>query len=292
MMAHAIAPPPFLAPKSPPPTPRLKVKELCVRFNTRQGPIDVLDHVSFDVAAGEIVGLVGESGCGKSVTCLTMLGLLDPAAQVTHGRIELGASVLVSPGQKRASRDAVAMIFQYPRTALNPIRTVGAQLVDVLQTMSPAPRKQQRERAIELLREVQIAEPERRFSAYPFELSGGQCQRVLIAMALSRQPSLLLADEPTTGLDVVTQRSILELIDTARRSRGMSTIFVTHDLALAFEFCDTVVVMQKGRIVEQGPSERLLREASHPYTRALMAATPSISQNLAALRAALEQHHV
>lgn len=271
--------------------PRLRVENLSVAFRSQQGPLSILDDVSFDVAEGQTVGLVGESGSGKSVTCLTMLGLLDPAAQVVAGSIRLNDALLAAPGHGRGARRGVAMVFQYPRTALNPIRSVGAQLVDVLDTMGHAPRRTQRARAIELLREVQISEPERRFSAYPFELSGGQCQRVLIAMALSREPSVLLADEPTTGLDVVTQKSILGLIARARRERGMSTIFVTHDLALAFEFCDEIVVMQKGRIVEQGSSQALLAGPRHPYTRALMAATPSISQSLPALRAALEESH-
>jgi ABC-type dipeptide/oligopeptide/nickel transport system ATPase component len=286
MMAHALSSP---AVSAVTPAPRLRVEELSVRFASKQGPIDVLDRVSFDVAAGQTVGLVGESGSGKSVTCLTMLGLLDPAAQVVHGCIRLDSQLLASPGQKRAAKDGVAMVFQYPRMALNPIRTIGAQLIDVLDTMCEAPKKTQRGRAIELLREVQISEPERRFSAYPFELSGGQCQRVLIAMALARDPGVLLADEPTTGLDVITQKSVLKLIDRERRERGMSTIFVTHDLALAFEFCDAIVVMQKGRVVEQGDSRALLDGARHPYTRELMAATPSISRSLDALRIALEK---
>jgi ABC-type dipeptide/oligopeptide/nickel transport system ATPase component len=289
MMAQALAPEAGVSP--PPAAPRLRIDELSVRFHSRQGPVGVLDRVSFEVLAGQTVGLVGESGSGKSVTCLAMLGLLDRSAEVVHGSIRLGSELLASPGQRPVKRRGLAMVFQYPRTALNPIRTVGAQIVDVLETMGRASRKAQRDRALDLLREVQISEPERRFSAYPFELSGGQCQRVLIAMALAREPSVLLADEPTTGLDVVTQKSVLKLIDRARRERGMSTVFVTHDLALAFEFCDVIVVMQKGRIVEQGSSRALLAGARDPYTRALMAATPGISRTLEALRGVLEEAH-
>jgi peptide/nickel transport system ATP-binding protein len=265
----------------------LHVEELSVRFRNKRGSTVVLDGVSFEVPKGRKLGLVGESGSGKSVTCLSMLGLLDPSAEITSGRARLGEQVLAAPGLAPGARRGVSMIFQYPRTALNPIRTIGDQLLDVLATVKNAPRKELQSRAVELLAEVQIGEPERRLGAYPFELSGGQCQRVLIAMALAREPSVLLADEPTTGLDVVTQKSILELIDEARRERGMSTVFVTHDLALAFAFCDEIVVMQRGKVVERGASAEVLRAPEHPYTKALMAATPSVSPSLDALRRAL-----
>jgi peptide/nickel transport system ATP-binding protein len=201
--------------------------------------------------------------------------------------VRLGERVVLAPGQAPFAAPELAMIFQYPRTALNPVRTIGAQLVDVLATCERGSQKQLARRALELLTEVQIARAHERLTAYPFELSGGQCQRVLIAMALARRPRLLLADEPTTGLDVVTQRGVMDLLRAARASHGMSTILVTHDLGLAREFCDRVYVMQRGRVVESGSSAGLFRCARHPYTRALLGATPALTRDLAGLRAAI-----
>lgn len=269
------------------PAQALRVQDLTLEFETRSGTVRALERVSFEVAPGENVGLVGESGSGKSVACLAILGLLDKNARVTDGSVSLGERIVLAPGQAPFAAPELAMIFQYPRTALNPVRSIGAQFVDVLATCERGSRKQLARRAVELLTEVQIARASERFAAYPFELSGGQCQRVLIAMALARRPQLLLADEPTTGLDVVTQRGVLELLADARRSRGMSTILVTHDLGLAREFCDRVYVMQRGRVLESGASSSLFRSARHPYTRALLGATPALTRDLAALRAAI-----
>ena len=269
-------------------TSALTVSNLGIAFHTRQGDVHALKGVSFEVQPGEMLGLVGESGSGKSVSCLSMMGLLDRNAKVTSGKITLGERTLLAADQAAPIAPELAMIFQYPRTALNPIRTVGDQLVDVLQTFDKRSRKQLKVRAAELLTEVRISRPEERLRAYPFELSGGQCQRVLIAMALARKPKVLFADEPTTGLDVVTQRAIMELINDARRAHGMSTILVTHDLALACEFCDRIVVMKRGEVVETGSCESLFDNPQHPYTKALLAATPAVSSSLAALRAATE----
>jgi len=258
----------------------LRVTDLSVSFATSRGSVEALRGVSFEVAPGERLGLVGESGSGKSVACLAILGLLDRNARISGGRVELGGVELTGPGKAARVSSKLAMIFQYPRTALNPIRRIGDQLVDVLATVSRSPRAALRARAIELLAEVQLPKPEERMRAYPFELSGGQCQRVLIAMALAKEPLLLLADEPTTGLDVVTQRAILELLGRARLRHGMGTVLVTHDLALACEFCDRIVVMKRGEVVEQGGTQQLFRAPSHPYTRALLAATPALADTL------------
>ncbi|MET0411907.1 MAG: ABC transporter ATP-binding protein [Polyangiaceae bacterium] len=265
----------------------LRVRDLSLQFETRGGVVSALEGVSFDVEPGENVGLVGESGSGKSVACLAILGLLDKNARVTGGSVCLGERVVLAPGQPPLAAPELAMIFQYPRTALNPVRTIGAQLVDVLATSERGSHKKLEQRALELLTEVQIARAHERLKAYPFELSGGQCQRVLIAMALARRPRLLLADEPTTGLDVVTQRGVMDLLAAARASHGMSTILVTHDLGLAREFCDRVYVMQRGRVLESGPSASLFRAARHPYTRALLGATPALTRDLTELRAAI-----
>jgi peptide/nickel transport system ATP-binding protein len=258
----------------------LRVTDLRVSFETRGGSVEALRGVSFEVAPGERLGLVGESGSGKSVACLSILGLLDRNARIRGGRVELGGAALGGPGNGARVSSKLAMIFQYPRTALNPIRRIGDQLLDVLATVSRSPRSVLRSRAIDLLAEVQLPKPEERMRAYPFELSGGQCQRVLIAMALAKEPLLLLADEPTTGLDVVTQRAILELLDRARLRHGMGTILVTHDLSLACEFCDRIVVMKRGEVVEQASTQQLFRAPQHPYTRALLAATPALAQTL------------
>jgi len=267
----------------------LVVRDLRVRFETRGGTVEALRGVSFDVQPGERLGLVGESGSGKSVACLAIMGLLESNARVSASEVSLGKMPLLGTSGTVPRGHDLAMIFQYPRTALNPIRRIGDQLADVLATVERARGKQLFERAAELLAEVRISRPRERLRAYPFELSGGQCQRILIAMALARRPAVLLADEPTTGLDVVTQRAILELVDAARSKRGMGTILVTHDLAMASEFCDRIVVMQRGEIVEVGTTEEIFEAPQHPYTRALLAATPAVTTSLDVLRASLEQ---
>lgn len=263
--------------------PALLVDQLSVEFRTRSGVVRALENVSFHVAKGETVAVVGESGSGKSVTAYAVMGILDDAAQVTSGRAVLGGLDLLS-----ASRDVlaevrgreIAMIFQNPRTALNPIRRVGDQIEDVLKrhaniTPNAAPGE-----AIRLLQTVGITDPARRAKAYPFELSGGMCQRVMIAIALAAQPSLLIADEPTTGLDVTTQAIIMDIIAERAAATGMATIFVTHDLELAAERADRIIVMHAGHVVEAQPTRDLFANPRHPYTRALIAATPGHSSRL------------
>jgi peptide/nickel transport system ATP-binding protein len=253
------------------------VEDLSVEFRTRDGVVKALDRVGFEIGRGETVGVVGESGSGKSVTAFSLMRILDPAARITQGRATFGGLDLIAASERelglRRGRD-LAMIFQNPRTALNPIRQVGRQIGDVLLRHAGVPRAQARARAVQLLAQVQIPDPERRYWAYPFELSGGMCQRVMIALALACGPSLLIADEPTTGLDVTTQAAIMDLIDELARQSDMATMLITHDLGLAAEHCERIVVMHAGHVVECAPTAELFRSPRHPYTAKLIAATP------------------
>jgi peptide/nickel transport system ATP-binding protein len=264
-------------------TAHLDIAGLSLAFHGRQGAVRALNDVSLSVEKGEILGVVGESGSGKSVTAFTVMGLNHPAARVESGRIILGGIDLLnsSPELLRSVRGReIAMIFQSPRTALNPIRTVGKHIEDVLRQHGNLPRSQLRSAAIDALARVRIPDPERRYRAYPFELSGGMCQRVMIAMALACSPSMLIADEPTTGLDVTTQAVIMDLIVEMSRVSRMSTLLITHDLGLAGEYCDRIAVMRHGRVLEVGPTEQILNAPAHPYTRQLLAATPTPGTSL------------
>jgi peptide/nickel transport system ATP-binding protein len=265
--------------------PLLEVRDFSLEFRTRSGTVRALQDVNLQLHKGEIVGLVGESGSGKSVLSYAMLGISDAAARVTGGSAHFGGVDLLkaSEGTLADLRGReISMIFQSPRTALNPIRPVGLQIEDVLRRHAVAVRGHTgpdlalgwRERAVQALREVAIADPERRARAYPFELSGGMCQRVMIAIALACRPSLLIADEPTTGLDVTTQAAVMDLITTLARERQMATLFITHDLALAADYCDRIVVMHAGHAVESAPTARLFAAPRHPYTARLMSSTP------------------
>lgn len=257
----------------------LALADVTLEFRTRNGIVHVLEDVSFDIAPGEMLGLVGESGSGKSVTAYAILGLLDPSARIRSGTamfegVDLFAATDEQLQQFRGSR--IGMIFQNPRSALNPIRPVGQQIEDVLIAHRLAPsRKAARESVVDLLAQVSIPDPERRMSAYPSELSGGMCQRVLIALALAASPALLIADEPTTGLDVTTQALIMELINNLRARRRMATLLISHDLGLASEHCDRIVVMHAGHVVECAKTEVLFMNPLHPYTQRLIAATPT-----------------
>jgi peptide/nickel transport system ATP-binding protein len=268
--------------------PLLDVRDLSLEFRTRSGVVHALEDVSFTVARGETVGIVGESGSGKSVLCYALMGILDAAGRITAGHATFGGFDLVDAKEDdlRAIRGReMAMIFQNPRTALNPIRRVGLQIEDVLLRHTATTRAQARERAIDCLRQVRIPDPERRHAAYPFELSGGQCQRVMIALALACTPQLLIADEPTTGLDVTTQAAVMDLVQSLARERDMATILITHDLGLAAEYCDRIVVMHAGHVVETAPTAALVRTPRHPYTAKLIAATPHGAASLRALSA-------
>ena len=264
-------------------SPALCVDRLSVEFRTRSGLVRTLDNVTFSVRKGETIALVGESGSGKSVTAYAIMGILDPAGRVTSGQAMFDEIDLLSasPKQLAAIRGRrIAMIFQNPRSALNPIRPVGRQIADVLMRHPELPARAARLQAIEMLRAVGITDPARRASAYPFELSGGMCQRVMIAIALAAKPSLLIADEPTTGLDVTTQAVIMDLIADLATELGMATIFITHDLALASQRAARIVVMHAGHVVENAPTTELFVQPRHPYTAELIAATPDSAANL------------
>jgi peptide/nickel transport system ATP-binding protein len=257
--------------------PLLDVRDLTVEFATRRGMVQAVRSVDLSIGRGETLGIVGESGSGKSVTSYAVMRILDRAGRIAEGSVTF-SGVPLRELSEREMQDIrgreISMVFQNPRAALNPIRKVGRQIADVLLRHGQVTHADAREKAIEALRQVRIARPEERYDAYPFELSGGMCQRVVIALALACQPRLLIADEPTTGLDVTTQRAVMELIVELTRVRGMSTVLITHDLGLAAAYCDRVVVMEKGKVVESADSAAIFSAPSHPYTRALMRATP------------------
>src|SRR6266542_1847385 len=237
--------------------PLLDVRDLTVEFSTRRGIVKAVQHVDLSIAKGETVGIVGESGSGKSVTSYAVMRILDRAGRIADGSVTFsGIDVKdASEDEMRGLRGReISMIFQNPRAALNPIRKVGRQIEDVLRQHSQVDKSMLTDKAIEILDQVKIARPRERYHAYPFELSGGMCQRVVIALALACRPQLLIADEPTTGLDVTTQKTVMELVVELTRERGMSTILITHDLGLAATYCDRVVVMEKGHVVETAVS--------------------------------------
>ncbi|TGD94614.1 nickel ABC transporter ATP-binding protein NikE [Methylobacterium nonmethylotrophicum] len=267
------------------PSPLLSIEDLRVTFATRRGPVEALRGVSLAVAPGESLGLVGESGSGKSVTAFAAARLLDRAGRITGGRVRFrGQDVtrLSAADLRAAHGSAIGMIFQNPRAALNPIRTIGRQLADVL-TAGGLPKGQARERALESLEAVRIRDAARRLDAYPHELSGGMCQRVMIALALACRPALLIADEPTTGLDVTTQKTVMDLVARLTAERGMAMILITHDLGLAAQYCGRIAVMEQGRLVEEGEPGTLFSSPRHPYTKRLVAASPTPTSTLADL---------
>jgi len=257
--------------------PLLDVHDLTVEFATRRGTVRAVEHVNLTVAKGETLGIVGESGSGKSVTSYAVMRILDRAGRIAEGSVVFsGLDLRGAPeSQMRDLRGReMSMIFQNPRAALNPIRKVGRQIEDVLLQHAQVDSDAVSERAIDTIEQVRIARPRERYHAYPFELSGGMCQRVVIALALACRPQLLIADEPTTGLDVTTQKAVMDLVVELTRERGMSTILITHDLGLAAAYCDRVMVMEKGHVVENAKSDVIFKKPSHVYTRKLMRATP------------------
>ena len=257
--------------------PLLDVRDLTVEFQTRRGIVRAVERVDLTVAKGETVGVVGESGSGKSVTSYAVMRILDRAGRIADGSVAFSGIDLrtVAEADMRDMRGReMSMIFQSPRLALNPIRKVGKQIEDVLLQHAQVDNTQVSEKAIEMLDLVRIARPRERYHAYPFELSGGMCQRVVIALALACKPQLLIADEPTTGLDVTTQKAVMDLVVELTQQRGMSTVLITHDLGLAAAYCDRVVVMEKGRVVETADSAEIFKKPAHAYTRKLMRATP------------------
>ena len=272
--------------------PLLEVQDLTVEFATRRGIVRAVQNVNITVAKGETLGMVGESGSGKSVTSYAVMRILDRAGRIAQGSIAFSGLDLqtVPESEMRYMRGReMSMIFQNPRAALNPIRKVGRQIEDVLLQHAQVDSEAVSERAIETLEQVRIARPRERYHAYPFELSGGMCQRVVIALALACRPQLLIADEPTTGLDVTTQKAVMDLVVELTRERGMSTILITHDLGLAAAYCDRVMVMEKGHVVEDAASGTIFKNPSHAYTRKLMRATPRPGVSLRGLLPEQEQ---
>jgi peptide/nickel transport system ATP-binding protein len=265
-------------------TALLEVRDLTVHFVTDGGVVEAVDAVSFGVRAGEILGVVGESGSGKSVTALAILRLVRPPGRIVGGEVRFeGADLLaLSEEQMRAVRGArISMVFQSPRMALNPVLTVGRQIARLFELHHGASGRDAWRRTIEMLTRVGIAEPARRARQYAHQLSGGMCQRVMIAMALATSPRLLLADEPTTGLDVSIAAQVLDLLRDLGRRTGAAIVLITHDLGVVAETCDRVTVMHAGQLVEVADVRTLFARPLHPYTQALMRAIPRIDRDVA-----------
>lgn len=260
----------------------LAVRDLSVTFTTRRGVLTAVDGVSFDLARGEILGVVGESGAGKSITGMAIVGLLEPPARIAGGSIHLGGERiddLDEEALRRVRGRKIGVIFQDPLTSLDPLYTVGQQLGETIRVHTRCSAGEARARAIDLLRRVGIPAPERRIDQYPHHFSGGMRQRVVIALALCADPSLVIADEPTTALDVSVQAQIIDLLRQLARERSTSIILVTHDMGVIAETSDRVAVMYAGRIVEIGPTAEVLRHPRHPYTQGLMRAIPRVGQS-------------
>jgi oligopeptide/dipeptide ABC transporter ATP-binding protein len=261
--------------------PVLDVRDLHVEITTRRGVVKAVDGVSIDVPRGEAVGLVGESGSGKSMTLRAILGVLPPEARVTAGQVLLDGTDMVplpTSALNRIRGPKLAMIFQEPMSALNPVMRVGWQIAEGPRVHLGLSRSKAAERAIELMRRVGIPDPERRFRAYPHEFSGGMRQRVMIAIALSCDPEVILCDEPTTALDVTIQDQILRLLAGLCRESGVSLLFVTHDLPVVAELCQYLAVMYGGQIVEQGPVAEVFAQPMHPYTLGLLRSAPDVEE--------------
>jgi len=263
--------------------PLLEVRHLRVEFNTRRGTLVAIDDVSFDIAPGEVLGVVGESGAGKSITGTAIIGLLEPPGRIAGGEILLEGRRIdnLPPEALRKIRGReIGAIFQDPLTSLNPLYTVGRQLVETIQTHLPLDAAAARKRAIELLGEVGIPAPERRIDHYPHQFSGGMRQRVVIALALCANPKLVIADEPTTALDVSIQAQIITLMKRLCRDNGTAVMLVTHDMGVIAETADRVAVMYAGRIVEIGPVQEVIHNPQHPYTAGLMGSIPAVGSTL------------
>ncbi len=258
----------------------LEVTDLKTHFRTRAGLVRSVDGVSFYIDEGELLGLVGESGCGKSITALSIMRLVAKPGEIVGGSIKFDGEELTTASAERMREirgDDIAMIFQDPMTSLNPVFTVGEQIAEASRLHRRLDKKQAKAAAIEAMREVSIPSPERRAADYPHQLSGGMRQRVMIAMALACDPKLLIADEPTTALDVTIQAQILELLDELRRSRKLAVLLITHDLGVVAEVADRVCVMYTGKIVEESGVDELFERPKHPYTRGLLASVPKLT---------------
>jgi oligopeptide/dipeptide ABC transporter ATP-binding protein len=260
----------------------LELQGLSVSFRTSRGQVEVVSGLSFGIPRGSFFGLAGESGCGKSLTALAIMGLLPEGARAS-GRVLFEGTDLLSlpPAEMRCLRGKeLAMVFQEPMTSLNPVLRVGYQVMEALLAHRPLSKAEAQQRAVELLRAVRLPSPELRLREYPHQLSGGMRQRVMLAMAIACGPKLLLADEPTTALDVTIEAQILELIDSLRRQRQMAVLLISHDLATLAEWADTIGVMYAGRLMELGPAGELFSRPLHPYTRGLLESLPRAGQPL------------
>jgi len=262
--------------------PLLEVRNLRVEFNTRRGTLVAVDDVSFDIAPGEVLGVVGESGAGKSITGTAIIGLLEPPGRVAGGEIRLAGERidnLPAEAMRKIRGRRSGAIFQDPLTSLNPLYTVGQQIIETIQTHLAMNHAEARKRAIELLGEVGIPAPERRIDHYPHQFSGGMRQRVVIALALCANPRLIIADEPTTALDVSIQAQIITLLKRLGREHGTAVMLVTHDMGVIAETADRVAVMYAGRVVEIGPVQQVIHDPQHPYTAGLMGSIPAVGQD-------------
>jgi peptide/nickel transport system ATP-binding protein len=264
------------------PDPLLDVRHLRVEFPTRRGTLVALDDVSFDIAPGEILGVVGESGAGKSLTGSAIIGLLDPPGRIASGEIRFdGRRIDALPYEemRKVRGRSIGAIFQDPLTSLDPLFTIGRQLVETIQTHLPMSAAEARQRAIHLLQETGITAAEERLGQYPHQFSGGMRQRVVIALALAGEPRLIVADEPTTALDVSIQAQIISLLKRLCREHGAAVMLVTHDMGVIAETCDRVAVMYAGRIVEIGPVAAVIHAPAHPYTAGLMGSIPAMDED-------------
>jgi len=276
--------------------PILSVRDLTTELATERGRFVAVDGVSFDLYPGEVLGIVGESGCGKSMTALSILGLVpQPPGRITGGRVLFeGRDLLRLPERElqRIRGAAISMIFQEPTTSLNPVFTIGDQIAETLRRHERLGRRAARARAVELLAKVGIPAPAERLDAYPHELSGGMRQRVMIAIALACNPKVLLADEPTTALDVTIQAQILDLLERLQAELGMAVVIITHDLGIVAEFAHRVLVMYAGRVIEEGSVDAIFDRPAHPYTRGLLASLPDLegeSERLVAIPGSVPQ---
>ncbi len=269
----------------------LEVRDLRTSFATDEGPVHAVDKISFSVARGEAVALVGESGSGKSVTALSIMGLVPSPGRITGGEVLFRGKNLVGLPEKELRKirgNDVAMIFQEPMTSLNPVFRIGDQVAEAIRIHRSVGKKEARQQAIEMLERVSIPDPQKRVDDYPHQLSGGMRQRVMIAMALSCDPDLLIADEPTTALDVTIQAQIMEILGELQRKLGLAVLLITHDLGVVAEFCERIIVMYTGRIVEEAPVERLFESPKHPYTQGLLRSLPKLTEAATGGRQRLE----